>query len=130
MGEEVHGSVTGGNGERLEVRLGSRSLGLTTRDLIPILLLLAGVVGGYLIYDMLRDGIALLARQQEQVLALLQTNQLKLEQAGRVWEDRLQVHTEALRQMFVTHEYNMGREGHERLPLILTPPPASKESPR
>jgi hypothetical protein len=117
VADEVHSSVTGGNGERLEVRLGTKAIGLTTRDLIPILLLLAGVVGGYLIYLNMQQGMRVLYLRQDLMLTRqqeVQTDMMTL----------FQQHMDTLRRLIAVHDYNMAHDPSERLPLETEPPPA------
>jgi hypothetical protein len=82
VSEEVQGQITGGNGERLEVRLGTKSLGLTTRDLPLIVLMALMGVGFYLAFTRLTAGQdQSFTNQREgfqklgQILELLHTNQ-------------------------------------------------------
>jgi hypothetical protein len=107
MAEEVHGTIQGGNGERLEVKLGSKSVGIAAQSLIPILLLLSGLVGGYIIYinvmDAIRASVRLIYQRQEQLIKLLDEQ------------------TDSIHKMLLTHEWNMGRDPGERLPLDLPP---------
>jgi hypothetical protein len=104
MPEEVHGAITGGNGERMEIRLGTKSIGITAVSLIPILLLIGGIVGGYLIYQNQMEALRLLYTRQEQLVKEMQALELRLKHDLAV------------------HDYNSGREPGERLPLELTPP--------
>lgn len=56
MADEIQASVpTGPNGERLEVKLGTRSFAFQARDLIPVLLVIAMVVGGYLVVQSIAE---------------------------------------------------------------------------
>jgi hypothetical protein len=121
MADEVQGTVHGGNGERLELRLGTKSFGLSARDLIPVLLVLSGLVGGYLIYVSISERLAGLSAHQEQTLATLHANQLKIAETFHMIERVLQEHTDTLRQMLSTHEWNQGRAPGERLPLDMRP---------
>ena len=56
MSEEVHGSVQGPNGERLQLQIGSKSIGLQVRDLIPVLLLIGLSVGSISLSRALQTG--------------------------------------------------------------------------
>jgi hypothetical protein len=122
VAEEIQGSVTGGNGNHVEVRLGTRSLGLTTKDLIPVLLLLILGVGGYLRFVSLKDQIASIVLHQEQIQNGLQANQVQLLEAVHTWQQALQEQTETLRRLLTAHDYNQGREPGDRLPLDVEPP--------
>jgi hypothetical protein len=83
--EDVTGRIQGPNGERLEVRVGSKSVGLTTKDLPLIILMALMGVGFYLAFQSLtqnqerafsnqREGFHKIA----EVLALLHTNQASM----------------------------------------------------
>lgn len=110
MAEEVRGTVTGGNGERLELKLGSKAIGLTVRDLIPILLLTVGCVSGYLLYRNMHDGLFLLYRRQEEILQQLVRQDEKLAQQ-----------TDTIRRLLQVLSYNVGRPSDQRLPLEVPP---------
>jgi hypothetical protein len=82
MADEVQGTVAGTNGERLELRLGTKSLGLTTRDLPLIVLMILMGVGFYLAFTRLTAGQdQAVTNQREgfqklgQILELLHANQ-------------------------------------------------------
>jgi len=122
MTEEVHGSVTGGNGERLEVRVGSQAFGLNAKDLLPILLLLSGLVGGYLLYTDVHKGLENLQASQLEVIKVLHGNELKIVNAIQAWRGVVEGETEVIRKLIITHEFNTGRDPGERLPLDLPPP--------
>ena len=122
MAEPPDVSVTGGNGERMEVRLGSRSIGLQTRDLLPILLLVAGIVGGYLIYTNVKAHLQRLDSQHEQIITLLHENQIRILAALQVWRNLVSEQTDDMRRLLVIHELNMGREPKDKLPLEFAPP--------
>jgi hypothetical protein len=124
VADEVHSSVTGGNGERLEVRLGTKAIGLTTRDLIPILLLLAGVVGGYLIYLNMQQAMRVLYIRQDLMLTRQYELQNEMVSLFHAQDDRVQAHVDALRRMVSMHDYNMAHDPSQRLPLETEPPPA------
>jgi hypothetical protein len=121
MTEEIHGSVQGGNGERLEVKLGTKSLGLQTKDLIPILLLLAGCVGGFLIYTNIMEAVRLIYTRQEKVLEALHAHRaLIVEEVHAAQQGRAE-DLAAIQGMLRTHEYNQYQEPDKRLPLDLVP---------
>jgi hypothetical protein len=104
MAEEIHSSVTGGNGERLELTLGTKRLGISAVSLIPILVLICGGIAGYLVYQNQMEALRLLYTRQEQLVKEMQALELRLKHDIAV------------------HDYNSGREPSERLPLELTPP--------
>jgi len=121
MSDEVQGTVTGGNGERLELRLGTRTLGLTTRDLIPILLLAILGVGGYLLYGAVSKDLGRLDRQHDQVLTALQQNALRIVDAVQAANAHREEQTETIRKMLLLHEVNQSRAPEDRMPLELAP---------
>jgi len=127
MGEEVHGSVTGGNGERIQFQLGSKSFGLQTKDMVTVLLLLilgaGGGVGGYLLYQATSKDIARLDRQHDQVLSALQSNALRIVEAIQQANTHREQQTEAIRVLLLQHEYNMNQEQQDRIPLGMPPMP-------
>lgn len=97
-------------GERLEARLGSKSIGLTTRDLLPVLVLLLAGVGGYAIWVQASQGLAVLYKQHEQLERLLEAQQMH----------RAEYMREMVRLLSVL-EFNCDRPPAERLPLALDP---------
>lgn len=115
MAEEVRGSVTGGNGERLELRLGTKSIGLTVRDLIPVLLVL--LIGGatYLLYTALNKSLDQLYTRQQSIL----------DQLHAMDEQRI-LQTIRLHRLLEVHDFNQGRPAEERLPLVMDPPLPAK----
>jgi hypothetical protein len=66
MGEEVQGTIKGGNGERLELKVGTKSLGLTTKDLLSFVLVAAMAVGFYLAFTALTKGQDLMSTNQQE----------------------------------------------------------------
>lgn len=110
MGEEVRASSSGANGERLEVRMGTKAIGLQAQSLIPILLLLSGLVGGYLVWravDTRLEGLhANHVRMFELLLNGQQTRQNEAQQILR-W---LQI-----------HQVNQNRPPEDQLPLDFDP---------
>jgi len=117
-----------GNGERLSLQLGTKSFGITARDLIPVLLILGGIVGGYLLYTNVYAGLGRLAAHQEAIDATLRANQLKMVETLAALEKDLGEHRLAIQELLTgqrrtiqklleTHDYNSGRPPQERLPL-------------
>src|SRR5262245_26170759 len=123
MADEVHASMSNpnGNGERLSLQIGSKRLGMQARDLMPILLLLGGMVAGYLLYDSLKDMILRHERQHEQVITTIQDNRVKILDAIHVWQNLIDTQTDDIRKMLQNHDLNMGREPQDKLPLDFTP---------
>jgi hypothetical protein len=82
MGEDVQGTIKSGNGERLEFKLGTKSIGLTTKDLLSFVLVAAMAVGFYLAFTALAKGQDLTFvnqqegfRKFEHLLDIMQANQ-------------------------------------------------------
>jgi len=123
MADEVHSSVTGGNGERLSLQVGTKSFGLQTRDLVTVLLLIILGGGGYLIYSAVSKDIQRLDRQHDQVLGALQTNLLRMLEAIEQANEHRTQQTEQIRQLLLQHEYNMNQDPQDRIPLGMGQPP-------
>jgi hypothetical protein len=128
MADEVQGSIRNGNGERFELRLGSQSLGLQTKDLVTIVLLLVIGIFGYLIFLSIKDDHSRLGTQQAQ----MQDNQYRhLVEATERWRTavdeikemlrgqntRMDGNNQTLRTMLEVLDWNMGRNLDEHLPL-------------
>ena len=118
----------GGNSERLDLKVGNRSIGLTTRDLLPVLLLVLVGVLGYYRTKTLEGSLHELALRQEQIREDLkaqnaivhqQTEHLRSElaqQNGLIYD-----RTRVLEGMLETLNYNINRPLEERLPLYRSP---------
>lgn len=117
MADEVHGTVRGGNGEQLQVTVGSKSIGLQTKDLVPILLLILIGLGGYLFYTAMRASLDSLVGQHRRLEDLLDANALRItagvEQTMRYREEQ----TAALRKMLEALQYNLQQNPENRIPL-------------
>jgi hypothetical protein len=116
------------NGESIQLAVGSKSIGITAGNLVPILLLLGGIVGGYLIFVALDHRITTLIDGQERVLTALAAHKdavieaLHAQRALLVEEvhaaqGRQAAQWEGLRRLIQTHDYNTGRAPGEHLPL-------------
>ena len=125
----------GGNSERLDLKLGNRSLGLSVRDLMPILLLVLVAVLGYYRTKALEGRLQEMTHRQEQIRDDLkhqntivqdQTMQLRseLRQQNTLVYDR----THIIEGMLETLNYNINRPLEERLPLYRSPPRPHGES--
>jgi hypothetical protein len=137
MAEEVHGTAQGPNGERLQLQVGTKSVGLSARDLTPILLLIAVIVGGYLshqsnvteqerLYTRQSDILVLLHENQKLVQDVLMESRKRVDMVVEQQQAELRHHLEVLRGFFVTHDWNQGREPAARLPLGAPPPEEKK----
>jgi hypothetical protein len=148
VAEEVQGSVTGGNGERLSFQVGTKSFGVAARDLVPILLLVLMGVGGYLLYLNVSKGVHGIEQRQMQTHDMLHRNQLSMVEALTKWHvmlneqeqaitvqlrhqnELLATQTETFRRLLQAHDFNMGRPLGERIPLEVAPesaPPRHKD---
>ena len=92
--------------ERLEARIGDRSIGITTRDLIPILLLVLVGVFAYLLYQNVRWALQAIFNRQQLILNRL-TDQ----------DEKLAFQTREFARLLSILGYNMDRPLDERLPL-------------
>jgi hypothetical protein len=127
MADQVQGSVTGGNGERLELRMGTKTLGLQTRDLIPILLLIGGMVGGYLIYTSVNQSLLRQEHHHEFIQSVLQQNMQQAVSLIRQVQEDLDEHRRQFRKLLQVHDWNQGREPQDRLPLEVPLPDDHKQ---
>lgn len=93
-------------GERLEARFGDRSIGITTKDLIPILLIMMMALGGYLIYQNIRWAMQAIFNRQQLILNRLDSQ-----------DDKLAFQTREFARLLSIHDYNADRHIDERLPL-------------
>ena len=93
-------------GERLEARIGDKSLGITTKDLIPVLMIIMLGMGSYLIYQNVRWALQAIFNRQQLILNRL-TDQ----------DDKLAFQTREFARLMAIHDYNVDRHPDERLPL-------------
>ena len=136
MVEEVRGSISGPNGERLNLHIGGHSVGVATKDLIPILLIAAACIGGYLLYTGIDRRIHTLLAQHDHVLTLIhEQTAILLKGQGeqrafileqmRLRDEQQDEQTELIRQYIIRHEHNQDLPREQRVPIEL-PPPAEK----
>jgi hypothetical protein len=128
------------NGESIQLALGGKSIGISAKDLIPLLLLIAGCVGGYLIFIALDGRIATLTERQERILtaaashkdmviAALHEQRALLVEEVHAAQGRQAAQWEGLRHLLQTHDFNMGRAPGEHLPLDVAPEMLSPRRP-
>ncbi|HEX6827121.1 MAG TPA: hypothetical protein VF077_12460 [Nitrospiraceae bacterium] len=96
--------------DQLSGAIAGQSFALTTSQLLPILILLVGGVGGYLVWQAQDRRLVDLASHQREILMYMQTQ-------DAVHRERLNLVLRVLE----THDYNATREPGERLPLMLSP---------
>jgi len=129
------------NGESINLSLGSKSIGITAGNLVPVLLLLGGIVGGYLIFVALDHRITSLIEGQERLLTATATYRVALQDALAQQQATIVEHATqgealllameqthktaatqaivAVQSMLRTHEYNQFQEPNQRVPLDL-----------
>lgn len=115
MAEETHIQTTGPNGERLSFQVGTKSIAVYVRDLLPVLLLIAIIVLGYLRYVAVDKHLERLALGQD---ALGQRILEGLHQQNGL----LAQQTAEMKRLFAVVEYNRDKDPGDRLPLELQPP--------
>ena len=120
------------NGERLQFQLGSKAFGVTTRDLLPILLLVSGLVGGYLLYIGVTVQLNLLYTRQDKILEYLKTHQERATEGLAQMHDALEQETTAIARMLEVLQYNRDRPREEWFPLHVAPQqlPGRHKAPR
>jgi hypothetical protein len=122
------------NNERAELKgtIAGQSFSLNTKDIISVLLLLAGALGGYLIFIALDDRITTLTERQERILTAaaahkdavieaLHAHRALLVEEVHAAQLRQAAQSEELRRLIQVHDFNMGRAPGEHLPLDVSP---------
>ena len=147
MADEVQVNAPAGNGnnrERLEVHVGSKSLGIAARDLISVLFIALIGVFLYLAMQSTRTSMQHIAtnltafeqttqqavidlKMQLQAMRELGSNQRQvsldvLKDEIQDLERQIDVQTEKLRHLLLVHEHNQGLDPPNRLPLELPLP--------
>lgn len=92
--------------ERLEATIAGHSVGLTTKDLIPVLLIALMAMGGYLIYGNVRWALQAIFNRQQLMLDRLSDQ-----------DEKLAFQTREFARLLAIHDYNQDRPKDERLPL-------------
>jgi hypothetical protein len=120
------------NGESINLSLGGKSVGIQAGNLIPILLLLFGGLGGYLIFIALDHRITTLLERQERivdttnstkeaVIEALKDQRAFLAEQVHGAQQRLAAQNEAAKRLLTIHDFNANRPPSERLPLETSP---------
>jgi hypothetical protein len=133
MADEGQNRSAGQGDERVKLTVGTKTLGLQVRDLLPILVLVGGIVGGYLLYQSVDRGQERLAHQQEQMQALQHQaiahvteimhqarddlRQLLLEHTADMQRQQAEI-----KHFFAVFQYNQDKPRDQQLPLDLAPP--------
>lgn len=112
--------------DQLGLTLGSKSVSLVTTNLVTILLILAGGLGGYAIFLNVQKDFARVELRQEQMATLLQTFGEKLVELAHDQEGLMREQTRMLYRWFLAHQANQGRTPDEFWPLELPPEQAPK----
>jgi hypothetical protein len=131
------------NHAELKGSIAGQSFSLNTKEIIPVLLLLGGIIGGYLIFVALDHRITMLIDGQERLLTAVAASRAAMVDALHEYrsfiveqvnashqrldardQDRLARRAndlDVIQQMLRIHEYNMNQEPDKRLPLDLAP---------
>lgn len=129
-----------GNGrESLNLSIGGRSIGIQAGNLTVILLIIGGTLMAYLLWISTDKRLNSLESQLAQVHQSLNSQTTTLlnavhEQRSFVLQqvqssrERLDMQTETIRKLLISHDWNMGREPSERFPLEIPPGPPEKQS--
>lgn len=96
--------------DQLSGSVAGQTFSLATTQLLPILILLVGGIGGYLVWQAQDRRLADLAARQGEILGHLDSQEA-------VERERLAF----LLRVIETHDYNSTRAPGERLPLMLSP---------
>jgi hypothetical protein len=113
VADEIRADIPTGNGESLKLQLGNRSFGVTSRDLISVLLILLAGLGGYFIATQVTanqgQGLLALAKIAEAIHAnqvmwveRLASNQEKI--VGEVHANRQSMSEEMRAQGLLLHQ--------------------------
>jgi hypothetical protein len=106
---EVKGSIAG------------QTFTFGTKDVITLLLILSGLVGGYLIYTNIMEAVRLIYTRQEQTLEALHAHRALLVEEVHTAQQRRAADLDVIQNMLRTHEFNRYQEPDKRLPLDLPP---------
>lgn len=96
--------------EKLAATIAGQTFALSTSQLLPILILIVGGVGGYLVWQAQDRRLSDMAARQGEILGYLKGQEA-------VQRERLNL----VMRLLETHDYNATREPGERLPLLLSP---------
>jgi hypothetical protein len=113
MAEDIQVNAPLGNGERLELKVGSKSLGITTKDLVSIVVMLGAFGGFYLVSEHITagqtQGFAMIAKvleqnntHQMQLLETMHGNQIALIEL--VHHNRQEMSEQVARQNTLVHQ--------------------------
>ena len=122
--------MQGGHDERGELKgtIAGQSFTLITKDLLPILLLLAGLVGGYLVWVQLDKRLEASGRFILDRLEVVQAHHVKFYELLLSTRENTREETERLLRAIAILNYNVAHPPEQHLPLGLNgpPPPAPR----
>jgi hypothetical protein len=99
----------------LKGSIAGQSISIVTKDVLPVLLLLAGLVGGYLVW-----------RQVDYRFETFQAHHLRMFELFIQDQQQRRDQTETLIKQLTILNYNIGRAPEEQIPLGLNGPPPAK----
>jgi hypothetical protein len=118
--------------ERLSLALGNKNVALATNNLLSILMLIGGVVGVYLIVNMINDRMARIEGIATQIHQAIQDNRVSnlavvqrifdgIQAATGASNEEMQQMRRDVRDLFIRHEYNQDIPRDQRVPIELPP---------
>jgi hypothetical protein len=128
-------------GERLNLAIGNKSVGLATNNLLSVLMLVAMVVGGYLITVSTIDRMRQIQVIADKIHQEIQDNRIaNLAVVQRIF-DAIQAATSTstqetqemrrdVRDLFIRHEYNQDIPREQRVPIEVPPDAVPKHERR
>lgn len=114
---------------KLSGSIAGQSFAITTRDLIPVLLLLVGGVAGYLVYLALDQRLAHMREVQVHIMEGLAKNHEATILESQAMRELHYTQMDYFRKLLTTMDHNMSHGPTERYPLELVPPPSAKPPP-
>lgn len=98
--------MAGNSGESVNLKVGDKSLGITTRDLIPLMTLIIAAIAGYFLWQTISLALRAIYAQQKVILERLMDQ-----------DEKLAFQTREFARLISIHDYNMDRPLEDRLPL-------------
>lgn len=116
------------NGERAEVKgkVAGQEFAFSTKDIIPVLLIIAGLVGGYLVWVQLDKRLETSGRFLTERLDAFQAQHAKLYELLQGNRDGTHAEIERVLKALAILSYNMDRAPEDRIPLGINGLPTSK----
>ena len=94
------------SGDSVNLRVGDKSLGITTKDLIPLIVLVGATVAGYFLWQTASHALRAIYTQQRVILERLDEH-----------DEKRSLQTREFARLIAIHDYNMDRPLEDRLPL-------------